>query len=264
MKMRIAVAVVLMVFGGAANAQMNALPSLPHLLVKGEASRDVVPDRFTVSIALNTVDMKPELAREKVQRNLATLLRSINAAGALPDSVDATTFSVGPEYEYVDSKRVFKGTKATRQLLATFPDAEKTRRFLATIESSEEVLVSSVKATYSGEMILRGELKKEAMQQTRDTASLLAQSYGARIKGLYSVSDVAPSFSYGIQAGTWPRGKRGASGLPAPPDDPPVIFDTPRAADAASAPSSNITPESIAIGKITLSENLYAIFLLAD
>ncbi len=264
MKMRIALAVVLMVFGGVSNAQVNALPSLPHLLVKGQASRDVVPDRFIVSIALSTVDMKPEVAREGVQRNLGELLRSIKAAGALPDSVDATTFSVGPEYEYVESKRVFKGTRASRKLQATFPDAEKTRRFLATIESSEDVVLSGIEATYSGEAALRGELKSEAMQQTRETARLLAQSYGAQIKGLYSVSDVAPSFAYGIQAGNWPRGKRSIAEVPAPPGGSPVVLDTPRAVDVVSLSGNRITPESIAIGKITLAENLYAIFLLAD
>lgn len=260
MKMRMVVAVVLMMFGGAAAAQVNALPSLPHLLVKGAANREVMPDRFTVSVTLSAVDMRPEVAREKVQRNLGALLQSVNAAGAVRDSVDATVFSVGPEYLYEDNKRVFKGTRSNRQLRATFPDAEKTRQFLATIESSEEIVLTGIEPTFSGEVALRGELKSEAMRQTRDTANLLAQSYGTRIKGLYSVSDVAPSFAYGVQAGSWPLVRR-ASARPAAPG---AVMDTPRAVDVISVSGTRITPESIAVGKIMLAEHLYAIFLLAE
>lgn len=247
-----------------AHAQVNALPSLPHLLVKGEASRVVVPDRFTVSVTLTRVDMQPDVAREAVQRNLAALLASVKAAGAIADSIDATTFSVAPEYAYEENKRVFKGTKATRQLRVTFPDADATRGFLARIPASEDVVIGGIEPTFSGEVALRAELKGEAMRQTRETAQLLAGSYGAQLGRLYSVSDVAPSFAYGIQAGRWPQPRRGAHGLPPPPGEPPVVFDDPSAMDTITVTGSRITPESIAVGTITLAENLYAIFLLAD
>ncbi len=73
-----------------ATAQVNALPSLPHLLVKGEASRDVVPDRFTVSITLSALDMQPEVARERVQTNLGALLNGLKSGGAIADSIEET------------------------------------------------------------------------------------------------------------------------------------------------------------------------------
>ena len=50
-------------------AQANSIPSQPHLLVKGDASRKVMPDRFVVKIALESVDMQTDIARRKVQAN---------------------------------------------------------------------------------------------------------------------------------------------------------------------------------------------------
>lgn len=249
---------------GAAWGQVNALPSLPHLLVKGEANRDVVPDRFTVSMTLATTDMSPGRAREQVQANLAALIASLKDSRAIARSIDATVFSVAPEYEYEDNRRVFKGTRATRQLRVTFPDADSTRDFLAGLQAGEQVLLNGIEPAYSGETGLRAELKAEAMRQTRDTAALLAQSYGARIKGLYSVSDVAPSFAYGVQAGQWPRVRRRVGGLAAPPPEPPVVFDDPSAVDTVSVTGSRISPESIEVGTINIAEHLYAIFLLAE
>ncbi|TDK29954.1 SIMPL domain-containing protein [Luteimonas terrae] len=241
-----------------AAAQVNALPSLPHLLVKGEATRDVVPDRFTVSITLSALDMQPEVARDRVQTNLGALLAALKSGRAIADSIDASTFSVQPEHDYESQKRVYRGIRATRVLRVTFPDADATRAFLAKLPAGEDVQLGGIEPTFSGEAALRGELKAEAMRQTRETAALLATSYGARVGSLYSVSDVAPSFAYGVQAGQWAssRGRGGAS--PPPPASPGAAFDR------IQVTGSRITPESLAVGTVTIAEHLYAIFLLAD
>ncbi len=261
MNTRIAVLLAASLFATNVAGQVNALPSLPHLLVKGEASRDVVPDRFTVSVTLSALDMSPDAAREKVQSNLAQLIAALKDSGALAETIDATVFSIAPEYVYEDERRVFKGTKVTRQLRVTFADADRTRAFLSSLRASEDVQVAGITPFFSGEASLRADLKTEAMKQTRETAELLAKSYGTRIRGLYSVSDVAPSFAYGIQAGRWTRAR---SGLPAPPGEPPIVFDAPSAVDRVTVTGSRITPESIEVGTITISEHLYAVFLLAD
>ncbi|WP_235974189.1 SIMPL domain-containing protein [Luteimonas deserti] len=246
-----------------ASAQVNALPSLPHLLVKGEATRDVVPDRFTVAITLSAIDKQPELARERVQTNLGALLTTLKSGRAITESIDASTFSIAPEHAYENEERVYKGIRATRQLRVTFADAEATRTFLATLPAGEAVQLGSIAPSFAGEVALRAELKAEAMRQTRETAALLATSYGARLGSLYSVSDVAPGFAYGIQAGRWPQARRGRDAS-APSQEPPVVFDGAHALDRVEVSGSRITPESLAVGTITIAEHLYAIFLLAD
>ncbi|MEN4902051.1 SIMPL domain-containing protein [Luteimonas sp. TWI1437] len=239
-----------------ATAQVNALPSLPHLLVKGDATRDVVPDRFTVSITLSALDMQPEVARDRVQTHLGALLTALKSGGAIAESIDASTFSVQPEHDYESQRRVYRGIRATRALRVTFPDAEATRAFLAKLPAGEDVQLGGIEPTFSGEAALRGELKAEAIRQTRDTAALLATSYGARLGPLYSVSDVAPSFAYGIQAGQWPSTR---GGTPPPPAASPAA-----AFERIQVTGNRITPESLAVGTVTIAEHLYAIFLLAD
>lgn len=263
MNIRLCVLLLALLWALPAWAQVNALPSMPHLLVKGSANRDVVPDRFTVAMTLSSTHMRPEIARETVQRNLAALVTLLKDSRAIPGSIDATTFSVGPHHEYdKDDREVFKGTRATRRLRVTFPDADSTREFLAGLQADEEVQLDGITPTYSGEDALRAELKAEAMRQTRETGELLAKSYGTRIRGLYSVSDVAPSFAYGIQAGQWQRSQRHADSM----------HDSIEAQDVGdlsslrriSVTGNRITPETIEVGTINLAEHLYAIFLLAE
>ena len=247
---------VLLMLPLAGMAQVNSLPSQPHLLVKGQASQEVVPDQFGISIVLRSMDKAPSVAREKAQANAAQVLAAFKAQHALSESVQASALSIGPEYRYENNAQVFVGTKVERSLSARFASLEEVRRLLGSLKTSEELQVSGITTSFKDEAAVRAELKRQAAQQTRDTAQKLADSYGVRLGGLYTISEVAPNFAYGIQAGTWP-GARGSQGLPAPPVPPVDIQANARSADGFFA-------ESLEAGSITLSENVYAIFLIAQ
>ncbi|KAG0957357.1 hypothetical protein G6F31_012489 [Rhizopus arrhizus] len=143
------------------------------------------------------------------------------------------------------SRQVFMGTRVSRQLRASFASVKAMQDVLGALKANENVQVSSVAPTYSGEVALRRELKGEAAAQTRESAQGLAKAYGTKLRGLYSISDVAPNFAYGVQAGNWPR-----------VDDtfaPPV---PPAPQNSIEATGSNIR-ESIEAGPITYTENVF-------
>ena len=233
----------------AAAAQGNSLPSQPHLLVKGEAVRPVQPDRFTMNVTLQATDFAPELARARVQADAASVLDGYRKHHALKDSVQASSLSIQPDYVYEQNRQVFKGTKVQRSLAATFANLEDARRFLADTTTSEHLQISGITTAYADEAALRGTLKREAAEQTRESALQLATAYGVRVVGLYTISDVAPQFAYGIQAGTWPQPQPLAVAPPPP---------------APQADTGARVDESLEAGSLIISENVYAIFLIAQ
>ena len=237
-------------------AQVNSLPSQPHLLVKGQAEHVVAPDRFKVTLSLQRVDLSPEQARSLAQADAEKILRAYKDNDALKDTVEASTLSIQPQYSYEQNRQIFKGTQVARTLSATFGDLAKVRAFLAETTTSESVLVTGVSAEYSGEARLRAELKREAVEQSRESARGLAKAYGARIVGLYTISDVAPSFAYGVQAGSWPS--EADRNLPPPPPAPMVEVAEPRALDMYRV------AESLEAGTLKITENVYAVFLIAE
>jgi uncharacterized protein YggE len=239
-------------FAAAASAQVGAIPTVPHLLVKGEATRSVVPDRFEVTLTLGFTDPEPLQARTRVEHALADALRAYRESRALKNSVDATTFTIEPDYAYENDRRVFKGTRATRTVHGEFATADDVRTFLSKVHTDENVLLSGIRSTRSDEAKVREELKREAMRQTRESARLLADAYGTRITGLYSASDVAPDFAYGIKANS----------LPPPPQEPSAISDTPSPMDQSAMPAG--APASVVVGTIVLTERLYAVFLIGE
>ena len=256
MRLQMLILTLLSSFAVPALAQVNSLPSQPHLLVKGQAERVVAPDRFTVKLSLQRVDLAPEHARTLVQADAEKVLQAFKSNGAQSDLIEASTLSIQPQYAYEQNKQVFKGTQVARTLSATFADLSKLRAFLAVTQTSESLTVNEVVAEYSGEAALRAVLKREAAQQSRDSARALAQAYGARIIGLYTISDVAPAFAYGVEAGTWST-QRG-SNLPPPPPAPMFDVAEPRPADVRRF------AESLEAGNIRIVENVYAVFLIAE
>ncbi|MCW0453980.1 SIMPL domain-containing protein [Xanthomonas sacchari] len=243
-----------LVLPAVASAQVNSLPSQPHLLVKGEAQREVVPDRFSLRINLRAVDMQPDLARKRIQASAEQILSALKRNRALQDSIMASSLQIQPSYRFSPQggTQEFEGTEVKRSIGATFRSLDDARQFLSGFKTSREVELSGIQTSYSKEDEIRMQLKREAAEQTRVSAEGLAKAYGVRIQGLYTISDVAPSFSYGIQAGTWPAARNVRAGFVSSPEPP--------------APASDVGAivDSLEAGTLTLSENVYAVFLIAQ
>src|SRR3954452_17403116 len=100
MSLRASMLLLLSLVAAGASAQVNSLPSQPHLLVKGQAERVVTPDRFIVTIALQRVDLLPEQARTLAQADAAQILKAFTDHHALRDTIEASTLSIQPKYAY--------------------------------------------------------------------------------------------------------------------------------------------------------------------
>lgn len=246
----------LAVAAGPAWAQANTIPSQPHLLVKGEGRRTVMPDRFGLSLRLEETDMDADAARRRVQENVVRVLALFKQYKAVDGSVRADNLRINPATEYQQNKQVFIGTRVTRTLRGSFANPQQLQAFLAALKASEVVQVSSLTPSYSGEVALRRELKGEAAAQTRESAQGLAKAYGTRLGGLYSISDVAPDFAYGVQAGDWPQ-----SGGD---DDDDYLDRVEVTGSRAKMPAPAPAGELVEAGPITYTENVYAIFLIQD
>ncbi|MBB5858906.1 SIMPL domain-containing protein [Xanthomonas arboricola] len=241
----------------AATAQVNSLPSQPHLLVKGQASRTVDPDRFILDLKVVKTDIQPDVARKFVEDRARQVLQGLQRNRVMKDSLYASALSISPQSRYENGTTVFSGTQIERRIRGTFTSLVDVRAFLGGLDANENVQVLSLQSSYADVARLRADLNGEAAKQSRESAQGLAAAYGVRLTGIYSISDVAPSFSYGIQAGTWS----------APASPTPASIVSPPSSPAPQAPSSvggSAQGESLLTGTITYTENIYAVFLIAQ
>lgn len=254
MRIRLAFALLLATLAPLANAQVNALPPTRHILVYGDAQARAVPDRFKVKLNFSSVDRDAGAARARVEKNIRDILGRLRAAGVDEREIVATSMSIEPKQHYDDDRneQVFDGTEVERSLTARFEHKEAVEAFLGRLQTSRELTVSGVETELSDENALRTALREKAIADSREKAGTIARAYGARLGALYSVSDVAPQFQYGIQEGRW-RSSYEWSG-----DELGRVEVT--GSRMGSAPNA----VALQTGYVTFTDKIYAVFLLAD
>lgn len=236
-----------------AQAQVNALPSARHVLVYGEASAFAVPDRFVLSLAFEAVDMDAGAARARVQQMLDDTVEQLARAGVDPSWIQATTLSVEPRERYDEATRrsVFIGTAVERTLRARFNDNASLQRFIAQLKTSEQLQVRGIQSELDSEPALRAALRAEAIADSKAKAEATAKAYGARLGPVYSVSEVAPTFEYGIREGRWPER------LMWDADDRSL-----QRIEVTGTRLSDAAGERFLAGTTRYSDKIYAVFLL--
>lgn len=261
MNLKIVALVLLLSAAADVSAQVNALPPTRHILVYGDAQARAIPDRFKIGIQFEAVDINPDTARRAVETNVRAILAKLKAAGVPDKEVVATSLQIGTRQRY-DQKlqdQVFVGTGVTRSLTARFSSQADLEKFLADVETSQGLRISEVTTELSSEQALREALREKTIISSRQKAEVIAKAYGASLDGLYSVSDVAPQFEYGIQAGSWPQAYRWTAGNTL--DRIEVTGSRVSAAAASDVWEGNT---SFQTGYVTFNDKIYAVFLLAD
>lgn len=256
-KMKSALALLLVAVSGNSLAQVNALPPTRHILVYGDAQARAIPDRFKIKLEFDAVDVDADIARRSVEANVSDMLAKLKQIGVPDNEIVATSLQVATRQRY-DQKlqeQVFLGTGVSRSMTARFPAQKMLEAFLAQVKTSKELRISDVSTELSDEAALRKELRQKSIQSTREKADVIAKAFGARLDGLYSVSDVAPQFEYGIQEGSWPtlyQWNRVGQG---------------RSLDRIEVTGSRISAtdiESFQTGYVDFEDRIYAVFLLED
>jgi uncharacterized protein YggE len=259
---RLAVLVLLLATACTAVAQVNALPPTRHVLVYGDAQARAIPDRFRITVSFSALDMDAGAARERVEADMASVIARLRRAGVQEGEIIATSLSVEPESRYDNAQRVqvFAGTRVRRSLTARFARKDGLEGFLSGLQTSQELSVSNIVTELSSRASLQDALRAKAIESTREKAESIAHSYGARLGALYSVSDVAPQFEYGIREGGWPslyQWNEAEASLDR-------ITVTGSRAHGAPPPPPPAPPAALQAGYVTFSDRIYAVFLLAD
>lgn len=239
---------------GLARAQVHALPSAPHILVKGHAQGDYVPDRFTIHLSIDVIDKIPDQARRKVEAHIEHILAALKKTGALKKYTRASSLQITPDYEFKDQHRVFMGTEVARGVQATFGSLQNFQNFIAKVKTDKEVQIESTEVGRSDIDRIRQKLREKAIANSREAARHIAEAYGLRIKGIYSVSEVAPDFAYGIQAGAW--GGNSVAG------ELGLLHSPPKMSPPPPPPPPPPAPPHLQAGTISVQMNMYAVYLI--
>lgn len=245
-------------------AQVNALPQSRHILVYGDAQARAIPDRFRIDIAVSEIHLDVGTARSTVESHMQALLKRLRESGVPEAEITATSLRISSDTRWDDEaeQQVFVGTRVSRSIQARFSRREVLERFLADTSTSQAIQISSVTTEVSTEAELRKALRQKAIESSREKAEVIAEAYGAKLGALYSVSDVAPQFQYGIREGNWPTRWQWSEN-----NEGQLMLDRVQVMGSHvyrdEAPIEQVA-ESFHAGYQNFEDKIYAVFLLAD
>lgn len=259
MNFKTAILLLLSLVATDAFAQVNALPTTRHILVYGDAQARAIPDRFKISLKFEAIDTNADAARRRVETNVKDVLGRLKTAGVAENEIVATSLEIDTRERYDDKKEedIFIGTGVKRTITARFDSQSALETFLAGIKTSKELNVSSVDTELANEAELRKALREKAIESSREKAETIAKAYGAKLGGLYSVSDVAPQFQYGIREGSWPSTYQWGRLQ----ENDGYTLDR---VEVTGSRMKRSDVESFQTGYVTFTDKIYAVFLLAD
>jgi uncharacterized protein YggE len=211
-------------------------PSSPYLGVKGHAERSVEPDRFAIDLHVAVVDMKPVVARTRVEQLMASVLEGFKAHHALTESVDASSLSITSKSDYKDDERIFKGTEVSRTAHGVFAHIDDLRQFIDGIAANEELQITGVTVTRSDMASLRLEVRRDAIKDSIRAAKSMADAYGVKLGSLYTVTD---------------QPIPGARGFYASDED-----------SSTSLSVMAVRAIDLKVGSIKVEENVFAVYLM--
>lgn len=224
-------AIALAAFPLLASAQSET-PSSPYLSAKGHAERSVQPDRFGIDLRVIVVDMKPAVARTRVEKLMAGVLAGFKAHHAIPESIDATALHIDAKTDFRDDKEAFVGTEVSRTAHAVFASLDDLRKFIDGVEADKELQITGTTVTRSDIETVRQDVRRDAIKDSIRSAKSMAEAYGVKLGTLYTVTD-SPASS---------GGRNGLYSVTVTADALPVI--------------------DLEVGSIKVEENVYAVYLM--
>ena len=221
MKMRIAVAVVLMVVACASNAQ--SIGGSPFVAVHGKAKAEVVPDIFPLDITLTDTSLdagKTQVLIEGYASQVVALTKKMEMEDR---EVTISNLSVSPEYRYddKDDRQVFLGNTYERKIKLKFHTLEALKQMIEALPQAKQIRLDTGTFVSSKADELRRVLLTQAVDDARTTAEIMAKAVGKRLGTVHNISNqgfnvryVESSDSYSLDSITVTGSKLGRAPAP--------------------------------------------------
>jgi uncharacterized protein len=224
-------------------ADAQTIPPGPHIVVNGHAERSVKPDLFTLPMKLSTLSKDPSTA-EQIEKQTLSLVAQLKSIGVKDEDIKVDNLSI--EKEHDDNMR-FVGNWYNRNITVDFDSKQNLIKFLSELDNVKNLEISSINPGLKNIDVLKLDLMKDAVANSKHRAESLAALYGMRVLGVHTVSTTSIAGDE--------RSYSGARTL----DRVSVTGTRIRRVDAETRrPIEQVIEE----GTIDLEEDIYAVFLL--
>ena len=167
----------------------DGLPAFPFLIVEGNATADVRPDKATLSVHISAFDADSAVATDTVQKQLVALL-GILAAYSIPDDA-ITSYNLNKQVERARKDRVnmeIVGYHVSRRVKVELSDISRFAELIADISRLDNVSSLNANFDVTDREGIEHRLMNEAGADARRMAENMVDGMSRTVGQVYAVS----------------------------------------------------------------------------
>ncbi|MEK7606837.1 MAG: SIMPL domain-containing protein [Patescibacteria group bacterium] len=165
------------------------------ITIEGEGKVAGVPEIAVIGVGISTENKEVVKAQTENNTKMTTLIGRVKGFGVDSKDIQTTNYSLSPQYEWPDGKRVLRGYRVTQEVQVKIRDLGKIGAILSSVGESGANQVSGVSFTIDDPETLREQAREKALENARAKAKSVAEKAGVKLGKLVTFSEYSPSGS---------------------------------------------------------------------
>lgn len=174
-----------------AQAQDTSASSKRTVSVSGEGTVTVEPDRATVRFGVVSRADTPEAARKQNAEAASAAMNAVRDLGIPEEDISMERLQLQPWREYNREKRQYeeKGYEATRQVRVVVDQLDQLPTLVTRVVQKGANRLQGINYELQDRKAVRNDALRAAAQNAREKAQLLAETLGAQLGPVRSISE---------------------------------------------------------------------------
>lgn len=146
------------------------------MTVIGHGQIAVEPDIATIQIEVSTVNDQVSIAQEQNAQIMNQVIESILQLGIPRENIKTISYTISPQYDYVDGKQIFKGYEVNNAIIVKITDVQQVGTVIDTAVANGANRVSNIQFSVEDATNYKQEAITEALQDANLKARTIAES----------------------------------------------------------------------------------------
>jgi len=153
----------------------------------GVGEVDQEPDQATLNVSVNAKQPTLVEAKKLADQRYSKVLQVLKKAGIDDKFIKATRINAQPEYEWRNSKRIYKGERVSRSLAITINDLDKVSPLMQALVENEVSTIDGINTGFKDPKALQEKALGAAADDARNKAKFLAERLGRNLGSAYNI-----------------------------------------------------------------------------
>lgn len=188
----------LLLAAGSALADGSRFPQTPHIYVTGEATSKLAPDFVETQFTVARTGAQISDSKKKVDDIANKVYAAAQQLGIKREDYQATDFSVQPQYDYDQGKRIYRGTRVARSFTVKLRNMDKIGDWNNALVKAGVDEIAGFSVNVDGREEKLAALRVDALKKAREEAERLSAALGQKIVSVHTISDTPISDGGGV------------------------------------------------------------------